>query len=136
MKESILGRFSPSVLRVVALSCVMFFISLGTSFAQNVFVSNQSAQAILKSEIENFRSQVSTGNAAEIGPELILGVSNQSYANWFMAEMLYYHISDQDNNVDLPALIGAVTERSKVLGKAPDVFFDNGQVYLTSILTN
>lgn len=135
MKESILGRLSPSVLRVAALSCVMFFISLGTSFAQNVFVSNQSAQAILKSEITTFRSQVATGNTVEVGPETILGVSNQSYANWFMAEMLLNHISDQDN-VDLPAVIAAVTERSKVLGKAPDVFFDNGGVYLTSILTN
>jgi len=141
MKESILGRFSPSVLRVVALSCFMFFISLSSTFAQS-YLSNEEAATVVRQEIVTFQNNAVSNNqqmasTQQIGPGMFAETNPQLYANWTLLENMMAYLHEFGANADVRDGSQGVYERTvQVDNSVNDIYFANAYEYLQGLITN
>jgi hypothetical protein len=138
MKESILGRFSPSVLRVAVLSFFMFFISLGTTFAQS-YLSNFEAATVVRQEIMSIQNNASGQftNTAEVAPEMFANTNPQLYANWTLLLNFQSYLELFGDNADVRDGALAVYERTISSNNIVAAsFFSNANDYLQGLITN
>ena len=135
MKESILGRFSPSVLRVVALSCFMFFLSLGTASAQS-YVSKTEAVQTVRTQLHQIKQYVASTASltVEINPAAYAISDPQLSAKWSSMEVVYELLKDP--NTDVKGAVENTAVRILDLGHVDANYYNEAVDFLKNLLSN